>query len=243
MAEAPEQSGATSSVAVLQRVCRHCRLRELCRPSSPAEHERPDTWRHTLRPRHYTGGEFLFRAGDRFRSIYSVRSGAFESYTNSRSGRKDVKRFHLPGELLGLDAIHAQVHRCDAVALEPSVVCSLPYSTLLTFTQQHPALVDEFIRLMSRQIADYESLASGHDARERIAVFLLDVIHRREEHGERIDPLVLPMSREDIASRLQLAPETVTRAITRLQNEGVIEARRKSIHLRSLTKLKEISQA
>jgi CRP-like cAMP-binding protein len=66
-------------------------------------------------------------------------------------------------------------------------------------------------------------------------------MQRREEHGDRFEQLVLPMSREDIASRLHLATETVSRAITRLQSEGVIEARRKSIRLLNTERLTEIA--
>ena len=102
---------------------------------------------------------------------------------------------------------------------------------------------NELIRLLSKHIADQELLFSGHIAVERVAAFLLDVMKRREAHGDPYNPLVLPMSREDIASRLHVATETVSRALTRLQAEGTISARRKSIELLNIRRLQAISES
>jgi CRP/FNR family transcriptional regulator len=232
---------SASNVTTLSRVCERCRLRDLCFPVTISEEDVLSVRRSVVRIGPLTTGEHLFHAGDRFRAIYAVRSGCIETCRNTRSGRKEVLRFHFAGEVLGLDAIHTQSHPCDAIALEESTVCALPYRILTGLAWDLPALHEELIRLMSKQIADEVSLSTGRDARERIAGFLVDVMQRREEHGDRFEQLVLPMSREDIASRLHLATETVSRAITRLQSEGVIEARRKSIRLLDTERLTEIA--
>jgi CRP/FNR family transcriptional regulator len=232
---------SASNDARLRRVCERCRLRDLCFPVALSDEDVLRVRRSVVHIGPLLAGEYLFHIGDRFRAIYAVREGCLETCRNTRSGRKEVIRFHLAGELLGLDAIHTQSHPCDAIALEESTVCALPYKILTGLAWDQPALHEELIRLMSKQIADEVSLATGHDARERIAGFLVDVMKRREEHGDRFEQLVLPMSREDIASRLHLATETVSRAITRLQSEGVIEARRKSIRLLNTERLTEIA--
>ena len=239
MEDRPE---SVTDVATLRRVCERCQLRDLCFPVALSDEDMLRVRRSVVHIGPLLTGEYLFHNGDRFRAIYAVRSGCLETCKNTRSGRKEVVRFHLAGELLGLDAIYTQSHPCDAVALEESMVCALPYRILSGLAWDRPALHEELIRLMSKQIADEISLATGHDARERIAGFLLDVKRRREAHGDRHDQLVLPMSREDIASRLNLATETVSRAITRLQGEGVIEAHRKSIHLLDAKRLTEIAE-
>jgi len=229
-------------IATMRRVCGRCRLRDLCLPPALSEQDMLRVRRSVLHIGPLDAGDHLFRAGDRFRAIFAVRSGCLETYRCTRSGRKNVVRFHLAGELLGLDAVYDQTHPCDAVALETSMVCALPYRTLVAFAWDQPTLHEELIRLMSKQIADEAALAAGHDAREHIARFLLDVMMRSEMHGDRFDQLVLPMSREDIASRLNLATETVSRAITRLQREGVIEVHRRSIQLLNADRLKSIAE-
>jgi len=226
----------------MDRICQRCRLRDLCFPRAVSDEDLLSVRHSIVRIGPLLAGEHLFRAGDRFRALYAVRGGCLETYRSTRSGRKNVIRFYLAGELLGLEAIHSKSHDCDAMALETSRVCALPYRKLMDLAWDQPTLHEELIRLMSKQIADELTLSAGHDAREHIARFLVDVVKRREAHGERGDEIVLPMSREDIASRLSLATETVSRAITRLQSEGIIEAHRKSIHLLDAERLKAIAE-
>jgi CRP/FNR family transcriptional regulator len=233
---------SASNVATLRRVCERCRLRDLCFPVALSNDDMLRVRRSVVQIGPLATGEHLFHAGDRFRAIYAVRRGCLETYRYTRSGRKDVVRFHFAGEVLGLDAIYTKSHPIAAVALEESTVCALPYRILTGLAWDQPALHEELIRLMSKQIADKVSVVTGHDARERIAGFLVDVMKRREQHGDRFEQLVLPMSREDIASRLHLATETVSRAIMKLQSEGLIEVHRKSVRLLDAKRLMEITE-
>ncbi len=225
-----------------RRICDRCRLRHLCLPSSVSDAEVKRLRDSIRRVVPLAAGKHLFHMGDAFSAIYAVRRGCLETYRDSRSGRKQVLGFFLDGEVLGLDAIDSRRHSSHAVALEDSIVCSVSYRELMHVSSDRPAIRDQLISLLSRQLADRQGLDAGHDARERIASFLLDVARRRSAHGERTDQIVLPMPREDIASRLNITAETVSRTISRLQNEGVIEARRRSICLLDSTRLREIAE-
>jgi len=87
-----------------QVACSRCALGELCLPRglTPDETERFEQIVHRSRP--IQPGEHLFRAGDEFRSVASVRTGCFKSYVIDHEGQEQVLGFHLPGEIIGLDA-------------------------------------------------------------------------------------------------------------------------------------------
>ena len=75
-------------------------------------------------------GEMLFRAGAKFESLFAVRTGFFKTRVTATDGRDQVTGFQMAGELLGLDGIGNDAHTCDAVALEDSQVCQIPYARL-----------------------------------------------------------------------------------------------------------------
>src|SRR3546814_11219001 len=66
--------------------------------------------------------ERLFHHGDVLTSVYVARSGAFKTVSLSEGGDARIIGFHLPGELMGLDALADGEHRCEAVALDPDAV-------------------------------------------------------------------------------------------------------------------------
>ena len=66
--------------------------------------------------------QVLFKAGDTLTSIYAIRSGTIKSYTISETGEEQITSFHLPGDLVGFDAIMNMTHPSFAQALETAMV-------------------------------------------------------------------------------------------------------------------------
>lgn len=224
--------------------CRSCTLHELCLPLGieGAELERLD--RIIRRRRPLERGEHLFRRGDPFRAIYAVRSGSVKTYTESEGGGEQVTGFHLPGELVGLDAIGEGMHPLSGRALERTSLCEIPYELLEPLTAEIPGLRRQLLRLMSREIADDEShltLLGQKDAEGRIAAFLLSLSRRYAQRGFSPTEFRLPMSRTDIANYLGLAVETVSRIFTRFQNERLLSAERKRVRLLDVPRLEVLA--
>ena len=67
-------------------------------------------------------GEHVFRQGDAFDAIAAVRAGMVKTFTVGRDGREQVLGFHLPGELIGLNAIDDRRYPCSAVALNTATL-------------------------------------------------------------------------------------------------------------------------
>lgn len=219
------------SIAHLRQSCRSCSLRDLCLPLGleADDMERLESIVHTRGP--IRGGEHVFREGDNFHALYAVKSGALKTYTIDDQGREHVLGFHIAGELVGLDGIHSGHNRCNAVALQTTSVCAMPFSRLEQVIHEIPGLQAQMLRVMSRELSASAQLATDHSADERLAGFLVSLSRRYARRGLPPNVLTLPMPRRDIASHLRLATETISRLFARFQDEGVVAVRRREVEI------------
>ena len=171
----------------------------------------------------FHAGDSIFRTSDRFAAIYAVRSGTVKTRQVDLEGRELVLGFHLPGELIGLNAIHPEVYPCDAVALDTVEVCRFSFPALATLATRIPEIQKELFRRLSKDIGSISLLAGDYSADERLAAFLVELGRRFADRGFRADVLHLAMSRGDIANYLRLAAETVSRVLRRFQDQGLIQ--------------------
>jgi CRP/FNR family transcriptional regulator len=224
-----------------QVACSRCTLGDLCLPRSLSaeETQRFEQIVHRSRPIH--SGEHLFRAGDEFQSIASVRTGCFKSYVIDHEGQEQVLGFHLPGEIIGIDAIHSRKHMANVVALDTSAVCGLAFESISSMSRHMPELQNELFRIMSLRISELESSAGDLSADQRIALFLMSLSERFSRRGYSDSEFILSMSRRDIASYLRLATETVSRVLARFQKAGVLEVDRKQVRIRNLDALGKLA--
>ncbi len=227
-------------LASLRRSCGPCSLRQLCLPAGigAADLARLDDVVRRRRP--LKRDERVFRHGDALSSIYVARNGAFKTVSLTEGGDERVVGFHLPGELMGLDALADGEHRCEAVALDPAEVCEVPVDDLATIAAQLPGLQRQLMRVIGQSIAldqDHAEMLSRRHADERIALFLHGLGERLRHIGQSPLQFRLMMSREDIASYLGLAIETVSRGFTRLHDDGVIAVSGRLVGVRDLAEL------
>jgi CRP/FNR family transcriptional regulator len=219
-------------IAPFKVACSGCNLRELCLPvgMSPDQLERLDGLVGTRRQ--VARGDALFRIGEPFGALFAVRTGFFKTCVTSEDGRDQVTGFQMAGELLGLDGIGSDRHACDAVALEDSQVCVIPFSMLEDLSREFSDLQRQFHRIMSREIVRDHGvmlLLGSMRAEERLAAFLLNLTKRLQARGYSSSSLVLRMTREEIGSYLGLKLETVSRAFSKFQDEGLLEVKQRQI--------------
>lgn len=170
-------------------------------------------------------GATLFGSGETFNSLYAVRSGMFKSSVVWESGQEQVTGFKMPGDMLGLDGIGVDKYASDAVAIEDSEVCVIPYERITTLARENRSLSYSLSRLLSHEIVREQSLMAvlgTMKADERVIAFLLELAARFKARGYAGNAFTLRMTREEIGSYLGLKLETVSRAFTRLQNLKLI---------------------
>jgi CRP/FNR family transcriptional regulator len=231
------------TLSLIKTACSSCNLRELCLPFglNLEELERLDDLVSTRR--RIKRGDHLYRAGEVFDSIYAIRSGFFKTDVLLEDGRDQVTGFQMAGELLGLDGISTEHHTCNAIALEDSEICSIPFSRLESLSREIHTLQHHFHKVMGREIVRDHGvmmLLGTMRAEERLAAFLLNLSQRFTARGFSHAEFYLRMTREEIGSYLGLKLETVSRAFSRFQEEGYIAVQQKHIRILDVNGLKAL---
>ena len=233
---------STMELDVFRHNCGTCSLREFCWPMGlePSDLARLHSMIRGVGP--LSAGKYLFGVGERFTAIYAVRSGCIKSYSIDAGGHELVHGFHLCGELLGFDAVYPDRHRCNALVLESSSVCVIPYRDIARLSVKFHGLHTQVLRLMSREFSRQLMFGEGSGATQRIAMFLLDMHSRLQQLGLAENEFRLSMSREDISNYLGITPETLSRLIAKFRRKGLIDVDRRHMRLVDPIRLELIAQ-
>ncbi|MGA9341339.1 MAG: helix-turn-helix domain-containing protein [Rhodanobacteraceae bacterium] len=238
-----ESSVGALDLEQLRRSCASCALHELCLPTGIYSDalERLDA---VIRDKRLLNrGKPLFRQGDAFHSLFVVRSGSLKTFVENRAGNVQMLGFHLPGEIIGMDALANNRHLCAAEALECTDICELPYARLQHVAHQVPALHRQLMRIMSREIGSDQShlvMMGTRLAQERLAIFLRSFADRYKRLSWDPLKLLLPMSRLDLANYLGLALETVSRLFSQMDEAGILAVHRKRVQILRPDRLAEM---
>ena len=226
----------------MRRACMSCSLQELCWPIGldPGYLEQVQTMIQHVGP--LPAGSHLFRTGDPFTAMYAVRSGCIKSYSIDAGGHEFVHGFHLGGEILGLDAVYPDRHHSNALILESSSLCFIPYRDIARLSAEFQDVHERVLRLMSQEFSRQLMFVEGPGATQRLAHFLLDVFTRLQPSNTVKYEFTLPMSREDISNYLRIAPETLSRLFAKLQRKGLIDVDRRRIRLSDPIRLDKVRQ-
>ncbi|MEE9494687.1 MAG: fumarate/nitrate reduction transcriptional regulator Fnr [Gammaproteobacteria bacterium] len=232
------------SLQQLKVACQQCSLREICLPVGVNQDEIEQLDEIIGRKKPLNKGDYLYHIGDKFNSIYAVRSGSLKSFCTTESGEEQITGFHLPGELVGLDAIADNAHPVTARALETTSVCEIPFDKLNDLSGKLIGLRKQILRVMSREIKEdhHNMLLLGQKtAEERLAAMLMSISGRQKIRGFSPNEFFLTMSRGDIGNFLGLALETVSRLFGRFQEEKLIQVNRKYITIIDMEKLTKLA--
>jgi CRP/FNR family transcriptional regulator, anaerobic regulatory protein len=223
--------------------CSNCNLRELCMPMGLNDQELSRLDSVVSNRRKVKRSETLFRNGERFSSLYAIRTGFFKTSIAAEDGRDQVTGFQMAGEIMGLDGIVHDHHTCDAIALEDAEVCVMPFNRIEEISREITSLQRHVHKIMSREIVRENGvmlLLGSMRAEERLAAFLLNLVQRLHARGFSQSELVLRMTREEIGSYLGLKLETVSRTFSKLMEDGVIEVKQRNLKILDIQALKDI---
>lgn len=224
--------------------CAECSLNRFCLAAGLSSAEMAALAELTHHSRPMPRGHCLFRAGDPLDYLYLIKAGSVKIYASTRDGLEQIVRFHLPGDLMGLDAMGTERHPSTAVAMETTSVCMLPWGALDYIAARVPGLHRQLLRFVGNEIAAENErivLLGQRAARERLAAFLLYISDQFRRRGFSATEFHLSMSRQEIANYLALAIETVSRLFTAFQNEGLITIERRFVRLERLDALREVA--
>lgn len=224
--------------------CQDCGLYQLCLPMGLNSHDAELLDRYTKRKRIVKRGQILYRAGEEFSCVYAIRSGSVKTYVMTDDGRLQITGFHIPGELLGLNALDEKRYNCEAMALEATSVCEISANCFVELGMQIPSVHSQMLRMMSKEIKHNQNLIlllGKKNAEERLATYLLTLSQRFAMRNYSPTRFNLSMSRGDIGDYLGIAEATVSRIFTRFQEDGVVTSERRYIVLNDLKRLSAIA--
>jgi len=197
------------------------------------------------RPRLLTAGTAVHRAGELFRAVYLLHSGATKRLLIQEDGREQILGFQMPGDLIGLESIHAKTHSTTVVAMDVCSVIEIPYEALETLAAENPdvrRLLFQRLGMALREEHGWMAALGLMNAEERVAAFLLDLSRRFAERGYSARRFMLRMTRAEIGCFLGLTLETVSRVFSRFQRNGLVRSDRRDIELIDLPALARLAQ-
>ena len=164
--------------------------------------------------------EEIFGEGERAEYIYQVLDGAVRTCRFLGDGRRQIEEFHLAGEYFGLET--GADHTSTAEAVGSATVLLIRRSTLADLASRDLAAAGRLLDLTMkglRRTQEHVIVLGRKGACERVAAFLLEFAKRTGVAAS----IELPMSRQDIADYLGLTIETVSRTLSQLESEAVID--------------------
>lgn len=224
--------------------CQNCSISQLCLPFALNEHELTQLDNIIERKKPVQKSQIIFQSGDELKAIYAIRSGTIKGYTISENGEEQITAFHLPGDLVGFDAIMDMKHVGFAQALETSMICEIPFEILDDLAGKMPRIRHQIMRLMSNEIKNDQEmilLLSKMNAEEKLAAFLYNLSQRYFERGFSAREFRLTMTRGDIGNYLGLTIETISRLLGRFQKSGMITVQGKYITINKMDELSEMA--
>ena len=208
--------------------CGHCgaRTRSVCNAIEAPDLARLAALAHGLT---IPAGRQFIEEGDAAEHFFNVTAGTAKLFKMLPDGRRQITGFAGVGDFLGL-AVSA-TYAFGAEAIEPMRICRFSRSRLKTLLADFPALERRLLEVAANELvmAQEQMLLLGRKtARERLASFLMARAGMQTHCGAETkpalrEPVSLPMTRGDIADYLGLTIETVSRTLTRLKAERLID--------------------
>lgn len=186
------------------------------------EAEQMDEIMKATRSVSYRKGEIIYRAGNQSDSLYIVSSGRIRIYRLSESGKEQLVRILNPGEFTGELALFREgIHESYAEAMVNTDVCMITRSELQEFLMKYPAISFKILSEFSERLETSEKQTTRfatETVETRIALFLAECVENQFQSME----IVLPMSKKDLASYLGTTPETISRKLAEMEDNGYI---------------------
>lgn len=167
----------------------------------------------------YKKGTEIFGEKEPADYVYQVMTGAVRSYKLLSDGRRQIGAFHLAGDIFGLEI--GTDHRFTAEAIVDTTVRLMKRRSLELVAESDVMVARNLLSMTTKNLRhaeDHMLLLGRKTSLERVAAFLTEMDRRSTAAGV----LALPMCRRDIADYLGLTLETVSRALSRLHDLGVI---------------------
>jgi CRP/FNR family cyclic AMP-dependent transcriptional regulator len=173
--------------------------------------------------------ETIFEERTRCHSVFAVCEGNVKLVTSSTEGRVLLLRVAGPGEMLALaEAVSdAMPYQCSAIAMEPTILASIPRETFIRFVNSYPQACVALAVALSEQYRcaqeEEKFLAFGETSTVRLARLLLGWSEDRGEPARDGVSIPVHLTHTELAQAIGSTRETVTRVLGSLSDRGLVE--------------------
>jgi len=193
----------------------------------------------------YRKGEIIFREGGLPTGIFYIKSGKVKKYKAVEGKSEQIIYVANTGELIGYHAILSQERFPDsAAALEESVIGFIPKEDFLQTLEHSTILSGRLLKTLSHEFTVFANglaLFGQRSVRERLALQLIVLREKYKVNFQPGMPVVINLSREDLANLVGAVRENVVRILSEFKEEGIIETRGRKILVNDIRRLIEIA--
>ena len=194
--------------------------------------------------RSLTPDDTLFAQGAPNDAVYCLSKGLIALRGYRPDGGSALLRLVYPGDILGFRSfLMEDVHQTDATALVPSRVCLVARRDARNIVSGSPQTLGRIARRCAEELArtrDWQRASVKTNNHKRLAQLILELVKGLAPDAEGPLRLRLPLSRQDMAAALGVEPETVSRLIRRLRDDGVLRISGRWVDVGSLDQLGKI---
>ena len=189
----------------------------------------------------YKKGQNIFYEGTRPMGLYCMNGGKVKVYKNNSQGKEYILYIAKPGDFLGYRALLSEeFYAASATVMEDAKICFIQREDFFEVLQKNPAFMKKVVKAICHEMGIMEEKMAelAHKSvRERLAANLLMLKETYGMEGEGSELIDITLSREDLASIVGTATETVIRLLSEFKNDGLISFEGKKIRVLDPKKL------
>ena len=198
-------------------------------------------------PRRYVAGEIVFGEGEPCLGMYVVESGHIRIFKSSSGGREHVLSVDGPGSSVAeLPVFDGGSYPASAAAVDDATLLFVSKQDFHALCLAHPQVTLKVLRVVGarlRRLVGIIEELSFTTVRHRLASFLLRLAQKEGKRASEGIQVALPASNQELASQIGTARELVSRNLSRLQAEGMLQLDGRHVLILDLKALEEASQA
>lgn len=192
-------------------------------------------------PRSYSAGQSVFGEGEPCSGLYVVESGHVRIFKSSSNGREQVLSIDGPGSSIAeLPVFDGGSYPASVTAIDEAKLLFVSKQDFQALCLAHPQVALKVLRVVGarlRRLVGIIEELSFTTVRHRLASFLLRLAQKEGKRSGAGVEITLPASNQELASHIGTVRELVSRNLSRLQAEGILQIEGRTVTISNLKAL------
>ncbi len=191
----------------------------------------------------YKKGNIIYHEGNHTNGFYCVNSGIIKIFKTGIEGKEQIIHFAKKGDIIGYRSVISKEAACStAKTLEDSILCFIPSEILFDLVNSNKDFAMEIMQRTAKELGEANKFLvdmAQKSVRERLAGILTMLAQTFSLDDSKT--LQISLTREELASIVGTATESVIRLLSEFKQDDLIELKGRKIIIKNSTKLEKIS--